>query len=163
MVKLFSYALTGGTAAIVDAGSFVALLHAGLPAISAGTVSFCIAAVINYRLTARHVFSRDASLRGFLLFLLGALGGMLVNVGVTTFAITGGGCPADRQDSRDRGRLLRQFRDQLAHCLRALRAAPDEDQELGTGTRGRDGVAWAVAAWLALPRQSVLGSYAGAG
>jgi putative flippase GtrA len=93
MVKLFSYALTGGTAAIVDAGSFVALLHAGLPAISAGTVSFCIAAVINYRLTARHVFSRDASLRGFLLFLLGALGGMLVNVGVTTFAITGGVAP----------------------------------------------------------------------
>ncbi len=88
MVKLFSYALTGGTAAIVDAGSFVALLHAGLPAISAGTVSFCIAAVINYRLTAR-----DASLRGFLLFLLGALGGMLVNVGVTTFAITGGVAP----------------------------------------------------------------------
>jgi putative flippase GtrA len=93
VVKLFSYALTGGTAAVVDAGSFIALLHAGLPAIPAGTVSFCIAAVVNYRLTARHVFSRDASLRGFLLFLLGALGGMLVNVGVTTFAITGGLAP----------------------------------------------------------------------
>ena len=93
MVKLFSYALTGGTAAIVDAGSFVSLLHAGLPAIPASTVSFCIAAVVNYRLTARHVFSRDASLRGFLLFLLGALGGMLVNVGVTTFAITEGLAP----------------------------------------------------------------------
>lgn len=93
MVKLFSYALTGGTAAIVDAGSFIALLHAGLPATPAGTVSFCIAAVVNYRLTARHVFSRDTSLRGFLLFLLGALGGMLVNVGVTTFAITEGLTP----------------------------------------------------------------------
>lgn len=93
MVKLVSYALTGGTAAVVDAGSFIALLHAGLPATLAGTVSFGIAAVVNYRLTARHVFSRDASLRGFLLFLLGALGGMLVNVGVTTFAITEGLAP----------------------------------------------------------------------
>lgn len=93
MVKLVSYALTGGTAAVVDAGSFIVLLHAGLPVTLAGTVSFCIAAVVNYRLTARHVFSRNASLRGFLVFLLGALGGMLVNVGVTTFAITEGLAP----------------------------------------------------------------------
>lgn len=93
MVKLLSYALTGGTAAVVDAGSFIVLLHAGLSATLAGTVSFCIAAVVNYHLTARHVFSRDASMRGFLLFLLGALGGMVVNVGVTTFAITEGLAP----------------------------------------------------------------------
>ena len=93
MVKLFSYALTGGTAAIVDAGSFIALLHAGLPATLAGTVSFFIAAAVNYRLTAWHVFSRDISLRGFLLFLLCALGGMLVNVGMTTLAITEGLAP----------------------------------------------------------------------
>ena len=93
MVKLLSYALTGGTAAIVDGGSFIALLHVGLPATLAGTVSFCVAAVINYCLTARHVFSRDTSLSGFILFLVGALGGMLVNVGITTFAIIEGFAP----------------------------------------------------------------------
>ncbi len=91
--KLLTYTLTAGTAAIVDAGGFLALLRAGLPATVAATLSFCIAAIVNYRLTAKYVFSRTATLSGFPRFLLGALGGMLVNVGVTTFAVNEGLAP----------------------------------------------------------------------
>ena len=81
--KLLPYAMTGGTAAIVDAGGFVLLVDAGSGVAAAGVLSFCTAAVVNYLLTIRFVFSREASMRGFLLFLSAALIGLSVNVGLT--------------------------------------------------------------------------------
>lgn len=81
--KLLPYAMTGGTAAIVDAGGFLLLVKAGADVAAAGVLSFCAAAVVNYLLTSRFVFGSAASMRGFLLFLSAALIGLSVNVGLT--------------------------------------------------------------------------------
>lgn len=81
--KLLPYAVTGGISAVVDAGGFMLLMNAGLGVGVAGVLSFCTAAVVNYLLTSRFVFGREASVRGFVLFLSAALIGLTVNVGVT--------------------------------------------------------------------------------
>lgn len=81
--KLLPYAVTGGISAVVDAGGFMLLINAGLGVGVAGVLSFCTAAVVNYLLTSRFVFGREASVRGFVLFLSAALIGLTVNVGVT--------------------------------------------------------------------------------
>lgn len=81
--KLVPYAMTGGVAAIVDAGGFALLVNAGLGVAAAGVLSFCTAAVVNYLLTSKLVFGRERSMRGFALFLSAALIGLSVNVGLT--------------------------------------------------------------------------------
>lgn len=81
--KLLPYAMTGGIAAVVDAGGFALLLNAKLGVAVAGVFSFCIAAVVNYLLTSRFVFGREVSLRGFTLFFSAALIGLSINVGIT--------------------------------------------------------------------------------
>jgi len=81
--KLLPYAMTGGIAAIVDAGGFALLLNAGLGIATAGVLSFCAAAVVNYLLTSRFVFGRELSARGFALFFSAALIGLSINVGLT--------------------------------------------------------------------------------
>lgn len=81
--KLLPYAMTGGIAALVDAGGFALLVNAKLGVAAAGVLSFCAAAVVNYLLSSRFVFGREASLRGFALFLSAALIGLSINVGLT--------------------------------------------------------------------------------
>ncbi len=81
--KLLPYAMTGGIAAVVDAGGFAMLVSAKLGVAAAGVLSFCAAAVVNYLLTSRFVFGREASVRGFALFFSAALIGLSVNVGLT--------------------------------------------------------------------------------
>lgn len=81
--KILPYAMTGGVAAVVDAGGFALLVGEGLGVAVAGVLSFCTAAVVNYLLTSRFVFGREASARGFALFLSAALIGLSVNVGLT--------------------------------------------------------------------------------
>lgn len=80
--KFLRNILTGGAAAIVDAGGFFLLTKAKLPIAPAGILSFCVAAVVNFRLTGHFVFSRTATARGFLRFFFAALIGLTVNVGV---------------------------------------------------------------------------------
>jgi putative flippase GtrA len=77
------YLLTGGAAAVVDAGGFALLLQAGIAMLPAATASFLVAAVVNFQLSARFVFRQKPTGRGFLLFLAGALIGWAVNVAVT--------------------------------------------------------------------------------
>jgi putative flippase GtrA len=81
--QLARYLLTGGAAAVVDLGGFSVLLRLGLPIAAAATLSFCVAALVNYALTARFVFGTGASARGFGLFFAVALVGLAINVGVT--------------------------------------------------------------------------------
>ncbi len=81
--KLVRYGVTGGIAAIVDAGGFALLLEIGLAVWIAGTVSFCLAALVNYGLSSRFVFARGATAQGFALFFVAALIGLSVNLGVT--------------------------------------------------------------------------------
>ncbi len=81
--QLAGYGVTGGIAAIVDVGMFWLLLpHAAMPV--AAVLSFTVALAVNYRLTATWVFRRDwrdpAQALRFVLF---AMVGMAVNVGVT--------------------------------------------------------------------------------
>jgi putative flippase GtrA len=86
-LKFLRYALTGGVAAVVDAGSFFILTKVELPVAPAAILSFCLAALVNYRLTARFVFSRDATTRGFTLFFVAALVGLTVNVNLMLASI----------------------------------------------------------------------------
>lgn len=81
--KLFRYFLTGGTAAVVDVGGFAILRFLGMPIPLCAVVSFCAAAVVNFLLSSRYVFHRPPTVRGFCLFFVAALGGLLINVSVT--------------------------------------------------------------------------------
>ncbi|SKA38718.1 Putative flippase GtrA (transmembrane translocase of bactoprenol-linked glucose) [Enhydrobacter aerosaccus] len=79
--KLLRYGMTGGIAAIVDAGGFALLVGAGIGVAAAGISSFCIAALVNYGLTSRFVFRQRKTVAGFALFFVFALVGVTVNVG----------------------------------------------------------------------------------
>lgn len=81
--KLFRYFLTAGTASVVDIGGFALLCLLPIPIAVSAIASFCVAAVVNYMLSSRHVFNAVPTLRGFWVFLLAAIGGLLVNVSVT--------------------------------------------------------------------------------
>ncbi|MBS0270456.1 MAG: GtrA family protein, partial [Proteobacteria bacterium] len=81
--KFVRYIGTGGVAAIVDVSGFHVLLDAGLPIAIAASLSWLIAAFVNYHLTSRFVFEQAASRGRFLQFLLGAAVGLSINVGVT--------------------------------------------------------------------------------
>jgi putative flippase GtrA len=93
LTKLVRYAVTGGIAAVVDAGGFALLLEAGLAVAAAGTLSFCIAALVNYGLSSRFVFARSATAQGFALFFTTALIGLSVNLGVTLLGVYWIGLP----------------------------------------------------------------------
>jgi putative flippase GtrA len=91
--RLLQYAVTGGAAAVIDAGGFVLLVNAKLNIVAAACLSFCIAALVNYTLTSQFVFNREATLRGFAPFMAGALIGLSANVGVTFTAMSMLGLP----------------------------------------------------------------------
>ena len=91
--KLLQYAVTGGIAAVVDAGGFVLLVNANLSIVVASCLSFCIAALVNYNLTSQFVFDREATVRGFASFLVAALIGLTVNIGVTFMGVFTMGLP----------------------------------------------------------------------
>ena len=81
--KLFRYFLTAGSAAVVDVGGFAVLCALHVPIAPAAVASFCAATVVNYLLTSRYVFHQVATMRGFGVFLIAAVGGLAVNVSVT--------------------------------------------------------------------------------
>lgn len=81
--KLVRYFFTAGTAAVVDVGGFAVLCRIGVHIAVAAVASFCVATVVNYLLTSRCVFQQSASLRGFGVFFVAAVGGLMVNVSVT--------------------------------------------------------------------------------
>jgi putative flippase GtrA len=81
--RLLRYGMTGGIAAIVDAGGFELLVRAGMGIAAAGTASFCLAAFVNYCLTSRFVFGQGSTAIGFAFFFVVAIVGLAVNVGVT--------------------------------------------------------------------------------
>lgn len=92
-VKLLRYGVTGGIAAIVDAGGFELLLRAGLGIAAAGATSFCVAALVNYALTSHFVFGQGKTAFGFLAFFAAALVGLSVNLGVTLAGVYWLGLP----------------------------------------------------------------------
>lgn len=81
--KAARYLLTGGTAAVVDIGCFALALEAGITLVPAATLSFLVAAVVNYWLSSRFVFRQKRSMRGYLLFLAVATLGLILNVTLT--------------------------------------------------------------------------------
>ena len=87
VVKLLGYTVTGGIAAIVDAGGFAALSALGAGVAAAGVASFCAAALVNYALSSRFVFASTVSPQGFALFLVTALIGLTINVGITLLGV----------------------------------------------------------------------------
>lgn len=87
-IKLFRYFLTAGTASVVDVGGFALLCLIPLPIAAAAITSFLVAAVVNYLLSSRLAFNAVPSFTGFGVFLLAALGGLLVNVSMTLIGTT---------------------------------------------------------------------------
>ncbi|WP_407185010.1 GtrA family protein [Bradyrhizobium centrosematis] len=81
--KLSRYLITGGCAAVVDLGGFLLLKNFGLEIGTAAIASFGVAALTNYALSARFVFSQKATVGGFFKFLLASLSGLAINVGIT--------------------------------------------------------------------------------
>jgi putative flippase GtrA len=91
--KLLRYAVTGGSAAVIDLGTFALLYPAGLPLPVAATASFMLAAVENYLFTSYFVYKQPLSIRRFGAFLLTASIGLAVNVGMTSVVATFCGFP----------------------------------------------------------------------
>ncbi len=91
--QLVRYGGTGGLAAVVDLTGFVLLTAAGLGVALAAALSFLLATVFNYALTARFVFAQKASWRGYGRFLLAAVSGFAVNVGITVMVLRLFGLP----------------------------------------------------------------------
>ncbi len=81
--RVYRYALTGGTAALVDLGGFALLQQLSVPIAVAGSASFAVALLVNYTLTARFVFGMQPRLQRLPFFALGALSGFCTNMGVT--------------------------------------------------------------------------------
>jgi putative flippase GtrA len=91
--RLPGYFMTGGAAAVVDIGGFATLSAWGLATPLAATLSFLVAAVVNYGLTTALVFVQPASPRQFGRFLAAALVGLAINVMVTTLLVGTGIAP----------------------------------------------------------------------
>jgi putative flippase GtrA len=81
--KLVRYFFTAGTAAVVDIGGFAALRLTPLPIVIAAATSFSVATVVNYLLSSRYAFNQTPTLRGYGLFFVAAIGGLVANVSVT--------------------------------------------------------------------------------
>lgn len=85
--KFGRYLATGGFAAAVDLGAFSVLITFGdVPLATAAVLSFLVATVVNYLLSARFAFGAATSLRGYLRFLAAASLGLAINVGTTVVA-----------------------------------------------------------------------------
>ena len=84
--KLLAYVVTGGTAAVVDAGGFQLLLSTHAPVLACAAASFSIAAVVNFALTSRFVFAARFAWSRFNAFLAFALVGLVINASVTVLA-----------------------------------------------------------------------------
>jgi putative flippase GtrA len=82
--RLARYALTGGSAAIIDVGGFSLLASSGVQIVPAATCSFLAATVVNFLLTSRWVFGQQATVKRYALFLPGTLFSLLVNVAITS-------------------------------------------------------------------------------
>lgn len=82
--RLLRYAVTGGSAAIVDVGGFALLAALRMPVVLAATCSFLAATVVNFLLSSRWVFYKRATVRRYGSFLSGSLFSLLVNVTVTS-------------------------------------------------------------------------------
>jgi putative flippase GtrA len=81
------YFVTGGLAAVVDAGGFALLRMIGLVVPVAALLSFMAAALVNYLLTSRLVFRQSAEVRRGAAFFAFAVLGMVVNVTLTTVLV----------------------------------------------------------------------------
>ncbi len=82
--KLVRYFFMAGVAAIVDVGGFALLCWTPLPIAVSAAASFCLATVAKFPLVCRYVFNRAPTVWGFGLFFFAAVGGLLVNVCVTS-------------------------------------------------------------------------------
>ena len=74
-------------AAVVDVGCFRGFLAVGVTTVLAASMSWLIAAFVNYGSTSRFVFQRAVSHKHALLFLAGAAVGLSINVSITVLFI----------------------------------------------------------------------------
>jgi putative flippase GtrA len=95
LLKFSGYLVSGGIAAIFDAGGFALLHRAGMPIAPAAVTSFLAAAVVNFQLSSNFVFLQAPSRRSFARFLSMAVVGLIINAGLTVAAARVLGVPAE--------------------------------------------------------------------
>jgi len=95
LLKFSGYLVSGGIAAIFDAGGFALLHQAGIPTPIAAVTSFLVAAVVNFQLSSNFVFMQTPSRRGFALFLSMAALGLGINAGLTVAISNAAGLPPE--------------------------------------------------------------------
>jgi putative flippase GtrA len=83
--KAARYLLTGSIAAVVDTGAFALLLPLALGVPVTATLSFLVASICNYLMSANFVFGAAHSVGGYFRFLAGAAVGLALNVGLTVW------------------------------------------------------------------------------
>jgi putative flippase GtrA len=83
LLKFSGYLVSGGIAAVIDAGGFALLHRSGVSTAPAAVVSFLAAAVVNFQLSSNFVFRQAPSRRSFALFLSMATLGLAINAGLT--------------------------------------------------------------------------------
>jgi putative flippase GtrA len=115
--KLVRYSFMAGVAAIVDVGGFALLCLTPIPIAVSAATSFCLATVVKFPLTCRYVFNHEPTLRGFGLFFVAAVGGLLVNVSVTVGQPVLGYRACVCKDRRHRDRISAQFLGQSANSI----------------------------------------------
>lgn len=81
------YVLSGGAAALLDLGGFVLLSRHVDNTVLAASLSFLVAMVFNFVVSARYVFRTRSSWRRFAAFAGFALSGMAINIGITAGAV----------------------------------------------------------------------------
>ena len=86
--QLRAYLLTGSIAAIVETGLFTLLLKLSDQPLASSTLSFLLAATLNYSLCSRFVFKRRWAVKGLVKFLAAAPIGLIVNVTVSLIMLT---------------------------------------------------------------------------
>lgn len=95
LLKLSGYVVSGGIAAIFDAGGFALLHRGGTPTALAAVVSFLLAALVNFQLSSNYVFMQAPSRRSFALFLSMATLGLAINAGLTVAISSTAGLPPE--------------------------------------------------------------------
>lgn len=87
------YLVSGGGAAIVDLGGFIALIEFGAPVGAAAVASFGVALLVNFGLSTFFAFRTAPTLRRFILFAVFALIGLTINSSTTIALVAVGAVP----------------------------------------------------------------------
>lgn len=82
MVQFFRYIFVGGISFVADAGSLFVIENWGVNYLLATAIGFCFGVIVNYKLSKKFIFTKEASLKNakdeFLIYILIGIAGLLI-------------------------------------------------------------------------------------